>query len=149
MTQRQGARVPSTEKDAEMPIDFQRQAERDRESREAQKREAQRVAGLVRTAAIIDQHLELSGTPMTRSASAGGSADQFGAASPLGALVSVGESAEEGIAGAQPSHLDQFPELKDVELHTDTVARFPELEDQPSKAPKEEIEDDGYGRGGW
>lgn len=50
--------------------------------------------------------------------------------STVGALLTVGEAAEEGMIGPSPSdHFSRFPELKDVTMRTGNAARFPELDD--------------------
>lgn len=163
MTDRPGAVSPDTQKDAEMAIDFQREARLDREAREERERERERrtaprphvpVAALVPLASAIEQNLpeEPVGEGETiahaaRQGFAQGFSDELSPASPIGALAQVAEAAESGIAGAPSEHLERFPELQGVEVNTGVASRFPELGETERPALDTDLEDDVFDRG--
>ena len=78
----------------------------------------------------------------------GGPGDDLSAGSMVGGAALLVEAAEDGLT--EPANIedrmDRFPELRDVELPTGNVARFPELAEQPVPAPQEPEQDEGYRR---
>lgn len=149
MAERRGAIRPHTQKDADMAIDFGRESKHAGENREDREREERRpkrnipVAGLIRAAASIDEHMPAleyidEPTGIVHAATTGftsGSSEEMSPASALGAIAHVAEAAEQGITGAPVDHLERFPELRETELATGAAARFPELSEksEPSR----------------
>jgi len=159
MAQRRGAQSPTTQKDSEMAINFEREAQLHRENLDELDKEPHRsrrpdvpVSGLIHTASLVGQHLPApsgdehdSATSTATRGFVSGFSQEMSAASPIGGLAQIAEAAEQGIVG-QPEHLDRFPELRDVEMATGNAARFPELGETPPRTADREVEDDGYSR---
>lgn len=109
-----------------MAIDFERdvqvdEAEQARERQREQERH-ERVTEAATAGVRLAHH--------AAAATGGEHADAPSVATPLGALLSVGESLETGLTdGAADDRLTRFPELRNVSLAEGAGARFPELSD--------------------